>query len=327
MPAFICDYLNEITLLCDGKVTTCCIDPFGINVFGDIHKDSYSEIQQRYKDIRRKITNNVTSMPRCKRCYNRIVESGFPKTGTYKIDPGPEDIQAFIDKEEKIIKRFVVELTAQCNLHCNGCMQSRFDFSKYRTSMFMDLKLLKKWLGNDMSNIRLYNYGETFLHPGSIDFCSHLKKKNKHTFIEIATNGMPLNHHEKRKQLILSGIDYILFSIHGSSQKIIQTYMTRRFDFDLVIEILKDLVTIKTEMALDKPVLIWKYLLFEWNDSDTEINRAIELTREIGLDNIIFDLVSYPSPSKRFTRDSDNWKKLRDGCRFENHEDAFTKKE
>jgi pyruvate-formate lyase-activating enzyme len=311
MTAFICDYLNEITLLCDGRVTTCCIDPFGINVFGDIHKDSYSVIQQRYKDIRRKITHNVTSMPRCRRCYNRIVETGFPETGTYKIDPGPEDIQTFIEKEEQIIKKFVIELTIQCNLHCNGCMQSRFNFSKYRNSRFMDIDLLKEWLGDDISKIRLYNYGETFLHPKAIEFCSYLKEKNSNTFIVIATNGMLLNNHEKREKLILSGADHILFSIHGSSQEIIRKYMTDRFDFHLMLDILKDLVAIKAEKSADIPVLTWKYLLFEWNDSDEEIDRAIRLKNEIGLDNIMFDLVGFPSPSKRFSRNSGAWKKLK----------------
>ena len=310
MTAFICDYLNEITLLCDGRVTTCCLDPLGINVFGDIHKDSYCEIQKRYKDIRKNITNNVTSMPRCKRCYNRIVEKGFPETGTYKIDPGPEDIQTFIDKEEEIIKRFVIELTIECNLHCKGCMQSRFNFSKYRNSSFMDIDLLKQWTGNDISKIRLYNYGETFLHPKAIEFCSYLKEKNCNTFIVIATNGMMLNTHEKRERLILSGADHVLFSIHGSSQEVTGKYMTNRFDFHLMLDILKDLVAIKTEKNTDIPVLTWKYLLFEWNDSDEEIDRAVSLKNEIGLDNIMFDLVGFPSPSKRFTRDNDEWKKL-----------------
>ena len=313
MKPFICDYLNEITLLCDGRVTTCCLDPLGVNVFGDIHTDSYRQIQERYKDIRRNVTNDVMSMPRCRRCFNRIVEAKYPNTGTYKIDPDPEEVEIFLNNSERIITRFVMELTVQCNLHCNGCMQSRVDFSQYRNSGFMDMDFLKKWIGNDISNIRLYNYGETFLHPGSIAFCSYLKRKNKNTCIDIATNGMPLKTHERREQLILSGVDHILFSIHGGSQETVQLYMTEKFDFNLMVEILKVLVEIKTKVGAHQPMLTWKYLLFEWNDSDTEIKRAKELTREIGLDNITFDLVGYPSPSKRFTWGSEAWQRLING--------------
>ena len=40
MPSFICDYLNEIVILSDGSVTTCCLDPPGVNEFGRIHQVS-----------------------------------------------------------------------------------------------------------------------------------------------------------------------------------------------------------------------------------------------------------------------------------------------
>jgi hypothetical protein len=87
--------------------------------------------------------------------------------------------------------------------------------------------------------------------------------------------------------------------------------MTDNFDFDQILEILKDLVVIKKNMKAAIPVLTWKYLLFEWNDSDEEIDRAVRLTNEIGLDNITFGLVGFPSPSKRFVRNSDAWNKLK----------------
>jgi hypothetical protein len=86
--------------------------------------------------------------------------------------------------------------------------------------------------------------------------------------------------------------------------------MTPRFRFQKIIDILKDLVAIRAKLNLKKPLLFWKYLLFEWNDSDEEIRRARRLSKEIGLDGLQFCLVGYPSPSKRFTANSPEWKNL-----------------
>ena len=313
MPSFRCDFLNEIVILSNGNTTTCCMDPLDINHFGNIYKDDFKDIQRRYIKIRRKITEDVLSMPRCRICYNKIKDAGFPETGTYKVYLTTDEIKAFFDMEENIVNNFVIELTSKCNLICNGCMQSRFDFKEIRQDSFLDVDFLKTWIGQNsatMKKIRLYNYGETFLHPEAIDFCSYIKERNPSIQLTIATNGMPLNTHEKREKLIKSGVDAISFSIHGSSQETIEKYMTKRFDFNLIIEILKDMVSIKRQLGLDKPKLVWKYLLFEWNDSDEEIKRAKTITKEIGINSITFDLVGFPSPSKRYTRNSENWNNL-----------------
>jgi hypothetical protein len=36
------------------------------------------------------------------------------------------------------------------------------------------------------------------------------------------------------------------------------------------------------------PILEWKYLLFNWNDSPETIQRAIEMAKQIGVDMISF---------------------------------------
>jgi hypothetical protein len=39
---------------------------------------------------------------------------------------------------------------------------------------------------------------------------------------------------------------------------------------------------------LNRPILEWKYLLFNWNDRRWMIERAIEMAREAGMDAISF---------------------------------------
>ena len=102
MPSFICDYLDEIVLLSDGNVTTCCLDPLGVNSFGNIYKHEFHQIQKKYIEIRNQITKDVLSMPRCSICYDKIKEAGFPPTGTYKVDPTSDEINLFIDKGRRL---------------------------------------------------------------------------------------------------------------------------------------------------------------------------------------------------------------------------------
>jgi hypothetical protein len=312
MPRFICDYLNEMVLLSDGRVTTCCLDPLAVNAFSSIYEHDFSHIRQNYLELREQITRDVLSMPRCAICYTKLQQAGFPHTGTYRADPAPHEIDLFLNKP---LKQCVIELTSQCNLKCSGCMQSRYDFRKYRAKPYLDVKYLQSWLDPGLvhiNRIRLYNYGETFLHPAAIAFCRFVKNQAPDLFLEIATNGVLLDTPEKRAMLMRAGIDYLVFSIHGSSQETVQKYMTPKFKFQRLLDILRDLVTIRSVSALKKPLLIWKYLLFEWNDSDAEIDRARRLSKEIGLDGLQFCLVGYPSPSKRFTPNSPEWKKLQE---------------
>jgi hypothetical protein len=95
VPSFLCYYLNEITLLCDGRATTCCMDPLGINNFADIG-DGYWTVQEQYLAIREKVSRDIESMPRCKICYEKIKAAGFPNTGTYVVDPSPLELERFL---------------------------------------------------------------------------------------------------------------------------------------------------------------------------------------------------------------------------------------
>ena len=56
---------------------------------------------------------------------------------------------------------------------------------------------------------------------------------------------------------------------------------------------------------MDLPRIYWKYLLFEWNDSDREINNARKIAKELGIAPVLFVVPEYPSPSKRFRNNED----------------------
>ena len=314
MTNFLCDIMREIVILSDGRVTTCCHDSLGVNSYADIYKESFESVRKEFIKARSDLTTNPKLFPKCVECYR---ESSKMKSGDKIVRFPPNlptlDVASYLKDSERLSWSFVVEPTAHCNLKCVGCVQSKKKLRKHRKGMILDLDYLRSWIGAHVVNvdlIRFYNYGEPFLHEGAIEFCTAIKESSPATLITVATNGMALRSHIDRVRLIRSGIENLVFSIHGGSQKTCERYMTKAFHFDRVMEILTDLVRIRGELGRESPELIWKYILFKWNDSDEEIGKAKELAETIGIDTVLFQLTTSPSPSKRFTANSDDWKIL-----------------
>lgn len=313
MSSFICEFSKEMVILSDGNVTTCCLDPLAINSFGNIYNESFSNIIEKHKVVYTSIANNIESMPRCRICYEKIKKTGVEKTATYNLNPSGIEISSFLEEINSNKQRLVIELSSVCNLKCNGCITSRENIKEYREKPFLDVSALLLFMKSESDKvgaIRLYNYGETFVHPDAIDFCTQIKLMNNSIVIDIATNGMMLNDEEKCKQLVASGIDVMHFSIHGGSQTSVQKYMSEKFDFNLVLKIIKDIQKIKKYLNTEKPEIVWKYLLFEWNDTDAEIKLAQQIAKDLGV-SIAFSLPGFPAPSRRFSENHEAFQALR----------------
>jgi len=50
-----------------------------------------------------------------------------------------------------------------------------------------------------------------------------------------------------------------------------------------------------------RPMVIWKYILFEWNDSDEELREAQFLAQEIGVAALLFVCTHSAGKSRRYT--------------------------
>jgi hypothetical protein len=58
----------------------------------------------------------------------------------------------------------------------------------------------------------------------------------------------------------------------------------------------------KRAAGLDVPVLNWRYILFNWNDTDEEMNLARAMAADIGIDRLCWEITDHPedSFSRRF---------------------------
>ncbi|MGC2063334.1 MAG: radical SAM protein [Thermodesulfovibrionales bacterium] len=314
MARFTCSMINEMVILSDGRVTTCCHDALGRNSYSSISSDSFDQVAAKFLLTRQRLVEDFLSLPQCADCFHYFSQSGNPGMN---FDPSDDEIEAFLGKEGEARQyTLVIEPTVKCNLRCMGCPTNKMNLSDYRSAPFIDFERLKIWLTGTaakVSKIRFYNYGETFLHPHSIDFLEFVHEHLGDVDIDIATNGLPLSTRAQRIRLVKSNVGTIHFSIHGSNQENIEKYMSDRYSFQNIIKILRDIVEIKREMKSSKPWLIWKYILFEWNDSDDAIMEAKSVAKTVGVDKVYFELAAHPAPSKRFGDGNEEWRKFTAG--------------
>jgi hypothetical protein len=69
----------------------------------------------------------------------------------------------------------------------------------------------------------------------------------------------------------------------------------------------------KAKSDRDVPQLNWRYILFTWNDSNEEMNRARALAREVGADRLCWEITDHPEGafSRRFVAGSADLERIK----------------
>ena len=101
----------------------------------------------------------------------------------------------------------------------------------------------------------------------------------------ISSNAIILNNDVRREAALSSS--HIFFSVAGISDAMLKKY-EHYGSFEKAYANMKALVEYRNARGLSKPILEWKYLLFNWNDHPKTLARAIEMAKEAGLDAISF---------------------------------------
>jgi hypothetical protein len=154
--------------------------------------------------------------------------------------------------------------------------------------------------GPSLGRIDFFNYGETFLHKRAVEMCEYIKQRFPSIYLYTSTNGLAFTEDGARR-LVRSGIDEVTFSIDGATPASYARYR-QRGDFDKAIRFLRLMAEEKRAAGLDVPVLNWRYILFNWNDTDEEMNLARAMAADIGIDRLCWEITDHPedSFSRRF---------------------------
>ncbi|MES2588704.1 MAG: radical SAM/SPASM domain-containing protein [Bacteroidota bacterium] len=211
-----------------------------------------------------------------------------------------------------------IEPTTACNLSCPECPSGLKSFT--RATGKLDLQVNKdliKNVGKQLFYINYYFQGEPFLHPQFLDLVKEAKKNKIYT--ATSTNAHFISP-KKAEDIVKSGLDRLIISIDGTTQK---TYQSYRVDgiLEKVIEGSKNMVAAKKALNSKTPHLIFQFLVVKPNEHQVE--EVFKLAKELNIDEVrlksaqVYDYVNgndlIPENEKysRYVKKSDGTYKLK----------------
>jgi len=283
---------STLVMLCDGRLVCGCADPYGKRVLGDARAASIREVWtgRVVSALREELNGGGSKF--CGDCPLKLpLKKGEPPVAR-PVDAGLQP------------SRMYIECTAACNISCTqACCAPETGITRTRQAGMLDFDLFRRVIdevGASLVRVDFFNYGEAFLHKRAVEMCEYIKAAFPHIYLYTSTNGLALTEAQARR-LVHSGIDEVTFSIDGATAESYVKYR-QRGRFDLAIATLRAMADEKRNAGRDLPFLNWRYILFNWNDSDAEMARARELAAEIGVDRLCWELTDHPEDaySRRF---------------------------
>lgn len=174
-----------------------------------------------------------------------------------------------------------IEPTTACNLGCPECPSGLKQFT--RATGKLDLELHKKMLADVKKSVFYINYyfqGEPFLHPQFLNLIEEAKKNKIYTATSSNAHFIDA---EKAEEIVKSGLDRLIISIDGLSQKTYEAYRVNG-KLSKVLEGSKHLVEAKKRLNSATPHLIFQFLVVKANEH--EAPNVFELGKSIGINEV-----------------------------------------
>jgi radical SAM family protein/iron-sulfur cluster protein len=282
---------TTLVMLCDGRIVCGCADPYGKRVLGDARSASVHDVWTGPTTTRLRQDLNAGGSRFCGDCPLKLpLKNDAPVVRA--VDAGP------------LPSRLYIECTAACNISCHqACCAPETGITRTRQAGMLDFDLFRRVVdetGASLVRIDFFNYGEAFLHKRAVEMCEYIKGRFPHVYLYTSTNGLALSEAQARR-LVHSGIDEVTFSIDGATPESYARYR-QRGRFDVALATLRAMADEKRRSARDLPFINWRYILFTWNDSDAEMDRARALAADAGADRLCWELTDHPEDcfSRRF---------------------------
>ncbi len=279
-------------MLCDGRLVCGCADPYGKRVLGDARTSSIHDVWTGPTVSALRADLNGGGSKFCGDCPLKLPLKKDEQPAARPIDAGLHP------------SRMYIECTAACNISCTqACCAPETGITRTRQAGMLDVDLFRRVIdevGASLVRVDFFNYGEAFLHKRAVEMCEYIKTAFPHIYLYTSTNGLALTDAQARR-LVHSGIDEVTFSVDGATADSYVKYR-QRGRFDVAIATLRAMADEKRSAGRDLPFLNWRYILFNWNDSEAEMARARELAADIGVDRLCWELTDHPEDaySRRF---------------------------
>jgi len=244
------------------------------------------------------------------------------------------DIQEKVDKAKKFLDHYSnairpdgwinhiseiqIEPSFPCNLKCPGCLQGRHanPLSTEPKPHILPLEWFKRIIDSIIYNetklqrIAFVGRGEPTLHKNLGAMILYARKAMPNLVMSMDTNS--------NQQFLdeYSELTWINCSIDGSNQDSYAKYR-RGGNFKKAMQFLKD-----SSIKKGKCQIKWKYILFDTNDDVESMNVAQKISKDIGIDELLFVLTHAGggdvNPSKKFTKLKDVEEYIKDNKIFNN---------
>lgn len=280
----ICPSVNSLFLRANGSLS--CWDDYGSRkeiLKFDESKNYADEVYlgKHFSEIRNKIKNNELPFPDyCKKC--RCMDLGIP----YHFN-------------HKVIEVLHIEPSLYCNLNCQACFSEYQRNNIYKDEHYLSKDILHKILTDfknsniEVRNITFAGMGEPFCNIHIqllIDVCHNIYP-NSHK--EIITNA----NFDYSSNYFSSKINRVIFSIDGTNNENYSKYR-KNGNFCTAFNFMENYCKESNEKH-SNVFKIWKYILFDYNDSTENIYSAIKMAVEINIDELQFIITSTGPKSKK----------------------------
>lgn len=263
---------DSLTIHCDGNVSCGLDDPHALRSFGNVRDASIAAILANPEFIR--IAHNLRRGSRCRNC------------SLYEVDRR-DDAEFSEALRARAIRTLVVEPTVLCNLRCHNvaCIPNNDASTRSRKEDRLDLDTFEhivRQLPPTLERLYFFNYGDPFVHPQAEQMLLRLRHSFPDIEIVMSTNGIPLSKKSRAEAVIEAQVDLVVFTISGITQESYARYHLNG-RLSAALDGLRNLCHARRQAGLQRTSIIWRYLLFRWNDSNEEIEQAIRLAEELGV--------------------------------------------
>ena len=283
---------DELCVLANGDIVCSCGDPAGLRVFGNARRDRIADVYDGplYRAARRA---QLADQP----------DSYCPVTRAFcggRVSPA----DASDGEGGRAVRTLQLEPLSHCNLSCPGCPTTLFSVDPaYRPgrAAILPLAVMEDLIDQlpALEKLLFFNFGEPFLHPDAVPFLRYVRRTRPDVVIHTSTNGIPLDASKVAALANENLVDRIVFSIDGARDESYRAYR-RRGDLGKALGALEALVAARERAGGGERLEVhWQYILFEWNDSDDEIEEARARAGEMGVP-LKWVITHTPGASQRF---------------------------
>jgi len=277
-----CRILRQITLKSDGHLG--CDDSVGYKIdLGQVSLNPGWRLR------------NVLNAPIYSHIRSSFARDSLPWKGTCeKCDLFSEHAKAHDTLSTRI--DLLVEPTLACELACACCARKGI-IAKGRSTNSLDPALLNRLVAScakDQITIGEINYsgqGEPLMHENFRGLFNAVKTHAPLANQIVTTTGNV----DFRSTVGNAALDRLIVSCDGPRQEAYQKYR-KGGDLTTVLQFMRDC----KQHGDPKVFLEWKYIVFEFSDSDEDLLLAQSIADDIGVDSLLFIITNSKWHSHRF---------------------------